>query len=80
MPFREDLQCDVIRLEYDFERRHGHLFMQEGNCCDMDGGIVLFEAIDARVKHIETHAGKKQDTSYMNDSAGKWHSIPSVPS
>ena len=59
--------------------------MESGNCCDMNGCIALFEAIDPLVKQIETFAGAKCDTTYVRREKG-WRPIggdgslwPAVP-
>lgn len=62
--FHDNLHCLVQRLEYDFARRAGVLYLADHNCTDMRGCIDLFKAIDPRVKDIVTIAGKRRDTSY----------------
>jgi hypothetical protein len=68
--FHPDLQCDVVRLAYDFATRVGTLQMPPDNCCDMSGCIALFERIDSNVTRIETVAGSKPDTAYSRTPAG----------
>lgn len=58
------LGCEVDRLEYDFNKRIGRLFMPKDNCCDMSGCVAMFERIDPHVKRIETFAAGKPDTMY----------------
>ena len=55
------LGCEVDRLEYDFNKRIGRLFMPKDNCCDMSGCVAMFERIDPHVKRIETFAAGKPD-------------------
>jgi hypothetical protein len=76
--FRTDLQCDVVRLAYDFATNVGALQMPPDNCCDMSGCIALFERIDADVTRIETMAGSKPDTIYRRTSEG-WRADPPPP-
>jgi hypothetical protein len=74
LPFRDDVQCYVEKLEYDFQRRAGKLFMGENSCTDMDGCIRLFKRIDPDVELIETIASPsspRRDTTYRR-VAGKW--------
>lgn len=71
MAFREDFQCDVVRVDYNFEREYGRAWLQEGENCDMNGCIAFFKAIDPAVKHIETFSGDQEDTVYMLRS-GDW--------
>ena len=72
MPFRDDVQCYVEKLEYDFVRRTGKLFMGENSCTDMGGCIRLFKQIDQDVRLIETiRSGPQPDTTYRL-VAGKW--------
>jgi hypothetical protein len=67
-----NLLCEPIRLEYDFQRREGYLWMAEGNCCDMPGCIEIFEAIDDEVLKIQTFAGSNPDTVYTRKDRGDW--------
>ena len=74
LPFRDDVQCYVDRLEYDFQRRAGKLFMGENSCTDMSGCIGLFKKIDPGVELIETIASPshpRRDTTYRLVD-GKW--------
>jgi hypothetical protein len=74
LPFNEETQCYVERLEYDFEHRAGKLFMGENSCTDMSGCIRLFSRIDPMVELIETFASPshpRRDTAYRRRN-GKW--------
>ena len=44
-------------------------------CCDMEGCINLFRAIDLGVRRIETYAGGQRDTFYWRDDRDRWCSI-----
>lgn len=74
MAQRSDLQCDVEKIAYDFERRVGTLHMAPDNCCDMAGCLEFFQKIDKDVKRIETYSGSKPDTLYML-SGNAWNAI-----
>jgi hypothetical protein len=80
LPFNDETQCYVERLEYDFERRAGKLFMGENSCTDMRGCTRLFTRIDPGVELIETFAdppNARRDTTYRR-IAGKWYAyLPS---
>jgi hypothetical protein len=64
MPYREDTQCVVHKLEYDFVTRKGKLVMDEHGCTDMLGCLKLFLKIDPAVQHIRTFQGERPDTEY----------------
>ena len=72
MTYLSELQCDVLKLQYDFIMLEGTLDMPEGNCCDMRGCIDLFKKIDPRVSRISTFAGGVQDTAYRLNADGRW--------
>jgi hypothetical protein len=38
--------------------------MADGNCCDMDGCVAVFTAIDPQVCAIATFSGINKDTVY----------------
>jgi hypothetical protein len=61
---RDELGCEVERLQYNFRSHAGVLSLPSGQCCDMDGCIKLFSGIDPEVVLIETFSGDKQDTTY----------------
>jgi len=64
MIFRDDVQCFVKTLNYDFKTRVGQLFLEDRSCTDMSGCIGLFKKIDPDVRAIQTIAGKRRDTYY----------------
>ena len=72
----ETCQCEVLRIEYDFIKRLGFLWMANDDGSDMDGCIETFMAIDRRVTRIITMAGSVTDTIYFK-KAGKWRSYVS---
>ncbi len=67
-PFDKRLMCSVESLSYDFRTREGRLEMPDGNCCDMEGAVGLFTAIDPKAETIRTFAGGKPDTVYRKDA------------
>lgn len=71
--YRDDVQCFVRELRYDFAQRMGHLILEDGSCTDMRGCIELFKKIDPEVQAIATYAGGKRDTGYLFKD-GKWES------
>jgi hypothetical protein len=78
-PFRNDVQCFVERLSYDFRLHLGFLYMARGSCCDMTGCIKLFKAIDPKVVGIQTFEMKEngeevraKDTCYFKYDNGEW--------
>jgi hypothetical protein len=72
--FHTGLQCCVLFVAYDYRTRVGRLYMEGGDCCDMGGAIVFFEAIDPQVIQIQTFSGAKRDTVYVKRRWG-WQSI-----
>jgi hypothetical protein len=70
----ERFQCDVRAIEYDFARREGAARFPAGCCCDMEGCIQVFEAIDPRVDCIFTYEGGQGDTWYQKID-GKWEAF-----
>jgi len=68
----EQLQCEVVRLSYNFTNATGHIYFPPCNCCDMVGCIEYFRKIDPNVKCIQTYSGSKADTYYIFDN-GEWH-------
>ena len=72
---KDRLQCEVIKVTYDFLRRVGVAYFPEDNCCDMDGCIALFTGIDPEVVFIQTFAGNIEDTCYRQHSDGEWAAV-----
>jgi hypothetical protein len=64
-PFREDLMCDVERLDYDFEKCEGTLYVPPQNCTDMETCVELFMAIDPEVRRIRVFSGDALDSRYV---------------
>jgi len=64
MIFRDDVQCFVQKLTYDFKTRIGVLVLEDNSCTDMSGCIQLFKKIDPSVEAIQTIAGNRKDTTY----------------
>jgi len=74
VPYRCDLQCEVIDLSYDFEKCVGTLQVAPFQSCEMSTCISLFERIDPEVKQVVTFAGSAPDTTYRR-SAGGWQAF-----
>jgi hypothetical protein len=74
MMVRRLLMTRVVRLEYDFDTRHGRLYMEPHCNCDMGACIELFEKIDPEVFFIVTIAGDRQDTIYRKHQNG-WYAL-----
>jgi len=70
---REDLVCRVVGLSYDFAVKRGDLFMVGEDCCDMDGCLDLFRAIDEGCLAVHTHNAEGYDTTYWRHPGGEWH-------
>ena len=68
--YRDDVQCFVRELRYDFGQRMGRLMLEDGSCADMRGCIELFKKIDAKVQAIATYAGGRGTCYLLKD--GKW--------
>lgn len=71
--FRQDVQCFVQKLTYDFKEKTGQLLLEDGSCTDMSGCIKLFKAIDPEVVGILTISGGRRDTGYVLVD-GEWQS------
>jgi len=69
-----DLMCEPVKVEYDFVKRRGFLYMADGDCCDMTGCILLFSRMDQDVERIDTISGDKPSTSYVL-SNGNWRAF-----
>jgi hypothetical protein len=69
--FHRGLVCFVTGLAYDFAAKAGRLDMGPISCCDMDGCIALFRAIDPSVTTIATFADGARDTRYEKVE-GRW--------
>jgi hypothetical protein len=72
--FREDVQCFVRDLGYDFRTKVGVLYLEDGGCTDMSGCIRLFKKIDPDVQTILTIAGRRRDTAYLRDD-DHWRAV-----
>lgn len=77
MPYRDDVQCFVRELAYDFEAKEGRISLAEMQCTDMTGCIGLFKKIDLDVRVIKTFQGAIPDTEYRLLSDGKWQAFAS---
>jgi len=74
--FHPTLKCFVGRVDYNFAKRVGLLFMGPGSCTDMQGAINLFVALDPNVRLIGTYQeqtdGWALDTLYSRRRGGQW--------
>jgi hypothetical protein len=64
------LRCVPLELHYDFAAATGALIMADGECCDMQGCVALFTAIDPAVGVIVTFAGIEKDSVYVRHGRG----------
>src|SRR5262245_48083485 len=69
-----ELQCRILRVSYDFNKRRADLFLPVGECTDMTGAIGSVTHIDPDARMIQTWAGDKPDTSYVW-SNGVWYAV-----
>ena len=67
--YNTQLMCSVISLGYDFPTHHGYVYFPEYCCCDMQGCIKLFTAIDPDVTMVITFSGPKPDMIYCKENA-----------
>ena len=74
MTFHLTLQCDVLRVEYNFNSQAGTLYLEDHSCRDMIGCINFFRSIDPEVKQIITFSGDREDTGYTRTTDDKWWS------
>ena len=74
-PFRDDVQCYVERLTYDFNTRSGVLRTQANELRQHDGDVIrLFRKIDPDVEAIQTisgSGGSRYDGTYRKVD-GEW--------
>jgi hypothetical protein len=61
--------CYAHKLDYDFEQRHGRLYL--GGYPHGPAVIELFEAIDPRVVRVDTFEGERPDSAYVKEE-GEW--------
>lgn len=73
---RHDLQCEVIKLDYDFENQAGRLWIAETQTPDQSGLTKIFIAIDPNAKLIEVFAGDRPDCVFKLGPSG-WESVTS---
>lgn len=78
-PFVEELQCSIVRLEYDFTSHTARLFLPDLSCTDMSGAIAFCQRLDEAVRRIETFEGERPDIQYQLLN-GKWHARESSAS
>lgn len=70
--FHSKMQCYVLSVSYDFNRRRGQVVMDDDACTDMSGCTEVFESIDPEVDHIETgYLAGRLDTVYRKRN-GEW--------
>lgn len=74
-PFHMKACCYVHRIEYDFDKRVGKFYLDNG-CTDMTGVIDLFMAIDQGAQLIFTiDVDGRIDTTYRRGNRGAWIAI-----
>ena len=64
--------CDLLRVEYDFQRQAATLYLHDGDCVDMDMAIQFVINIDKEVRTIRTVAGIEADTMYSRGIDRDW--------
>lgn len=62
MPKLPWIGCDLLRLEYDFQKQAAILYLNEGDCVEMTSALKLVLNIDKDARTIRTIAGTKEDT------------------
>jgi hypothetical protein len=67
---RNDLMCEVEKLEYPVKTRTGKLVLPEGYSANGDGVTRLFEDIDAEVACIDVFSGTEPEFRYRRDVSG----------
>jgi hypothetical protein len=70
----ERLQCHVVSLAYDFSSHTGRLYLVAQGCCDRDGCLELFQAIDPEVRAIQTYSGDQPDMAFRKMGT-EWMSV-----
>lgn len=70
MTGRDDLMCEVEKLEYHVKTRTGKLFLPQGYSANGDGITRLFEDIDSEVACIDVFSGTEPEFRYRKDSGG----------
>lgn len=70
--WNNQLQCDVLHLEYCFDRKVGILVTNADSCPDQAACTNLFEKISPDAKAIVTVVSGMPDTSYVKIN-GEWN-------
>jgi len=67
------VQCDVVRLSYDFPEHRGILYIPDGDATDQTGTVEMFKGLDPEVKTIQVVAGETLDIVYnYNAKTKEW--------
>jgi hypothetical protein len=79
-----DLMCEPIKVEYDFVKRRGFLYMDDGDCCDMTGCIKRAQELMPDVRAISTINQEGIDTFYyispgFGEFPDEWRSMNGGP-
>lgn len=61
-PFDETMRCYVHRVEYDFARKHGVIWVDKNDFPHKESVVAFFKAIDKSVKRVDTFHGDRRDT------------------
>lgn len=72
--YNEQLKCAVNRMAYDWRSAIGRIWLAPDHCCDMNGCIRMFTALDPKVISIFTFQGEADDTVYMKVH-GEWRAF-----
>tara|TARA_Y100000034_G_scaffold101504_1_gene125842 strand:+ start:182 stop:523 length:342 start_codon:yes stop_codon:yes gene_type:complete len=70
--FREDTQCCVSSLFYDFRQKVCFLFLPYPSITDFSGAISLAQGTDAGVETVLVFSGDELDIAYISGGEG-WY-------
>jgi hypothetical protein len=67
-----ELWTRVLRVECDYVRHIGRLYLPPTCCTDISGAISFFRRLDPDVQRIHTFSGGEPDTSYEHVGGKEW--------
>jgi hypothetical protein len=71
--YHPGLMCGVLRVDYDFLKREGRLFVPTLDCTDQRGAISFFMVVDPDVRRILVlWEDNEIDTVYEKRRNGTW--------
>lgn len=65
---RPHIGCDLLKIEYDFDKKLACLHIPDDACVDIKSAISYVETIFPAVRHIRTTT-TQPDTEYKKDDA-----------